>query len=182
MISRYRLASQNSKLFLNSSTVALGYFTETFDDYLILGDSDLEPHDKRLGHFLNSNNRVNLVKKNITLASKQLLVWPYYCSYLDKQEIPRMKLDLLITTTLFLLCLKLFFNRNVFEVLRHVIIKRSKLQNKAYKTENPLDILNFERERNCVTKLNKTVKLKYFENWKLVKDNEPFWGKCKSYN
>ena len=63
MISRYRLASQNSKLFLNSSTIALGYFTETFDDYLILGNSDLEPHDKRLGHFLNSNNRVNLVKK-----------------------------------------------------------------------------------------------------------------------
>lgn len=93
-----------------------------------------------------------------------------------------MKLDLLITTTLFLLCLKLFFNRNVFEVLRHVIIKRSKLQNKAYKTENPLDILNFERERNCVAKLNKTVKLTYFENLKLVKDNEPFWGKCKSYN
>lgn len=92
-----------------------------------------------------------------------------------------MKLNLLITTTLFLLCLKLFFNRKVFEVLRHVIIKRSRLQNKAYKTENPLDILNFEKEHNYVTKLNKTVKLKYFENLKLVKDNKPFWGKCKPY-
>ena len=89
-----------------------------------------------------------------------------------------MKLGLMITTTLFLLYLKLFFNRKVFEVLRHAIMKRSKLQNKAYKTENPLDILNYKKQRNYVTKLNKTAKLEYFDNLKLVKDNKPFLGKC----
>ena len=29
-----------------------------------MGDFNLEPHDKRLGYFLNSNNLVNLVKTN----------------------------------------------------------------------------------------------------------------------
>ena len=31
---------------------------------MIIGDFNLEPHDKRLGYFLNSNNLVNLVKTN----------------------------------------------------------------------------------------------------------------------
>ena len=29
-----------------------------------MGDFNLEPHDKRLGYFLNSNNLVNLMKTN----------------------------------------------------------------------------------------------------------------------
>ena len=37
---------------------------QTYNNYLIMGDFNLEPHDKRLGYFLNSNNLVNLVKTN----------------------------------------------------------------------------------------------------------------------
>ena len=50
-------------------------------------------------------------------------------------------------------------------------MKRSKLKNKANKTENSLDIMNYEKQRNYVTKLNKTAKLEYFNNLKLGKDN-----------
>ena len=65
--------------------------------------------------------------------------------------------------------------------LRRAIMKRSKLKNKANKTKNPLDIVNYKKQRNYVTKLNKTAKLEYFNNLKLGKDNKPFWEKCKPY-
>ena len=55
------------------------------------------------------------------------------------------------------------------------IIKKSKLKNKANKTKDPLDIMNYEKERNYVTILNKTVKLGYFNNLKVGNDNKPFW-------
>ena len=41
--------------------------------------------------------------------------------------------------------------------------------------------MNYEKQRNCMTKLNKREKLGYFNNLKLDKDNKPFWGKCKPY-
>ena len=59
--------------------------------------------------------------------------------------------------------------------------KRSKLKNKANKTKNPLDIMNYEKQRNYVAKLNKTAKVEYFNNLKLGKDNKLFWEKCKPY-
>ena len=65
--------------------------------------------------------------------------------------------------------------------LRWAFMKRSKLNNKANKTKNPLHIMNYEKQRDYVTKLNKTAKLEYFSNLKLVKDNKPFWEKCKPY-
>ena len=60
-------------------------------------------------------------------------------------------------------------------------MKRSKLKNSANKTKNPLDIVNYKKQRHYVTKLNKTAKLEYFNNLKLGKDNKPFWEKCKPY-
>ena len=64
VMSIYRPPSQDSEFFLNSLTIILDYFTKAYDNYLIMGDFNLEPHDKRLGYFLNSNNLVNLVKTN----------------------------------------------------------------------------------------------------------------------
>ena len=58
--------------------------------------------------------------------------------------------------------------------LRRAIIKRSKLKNKANKTKNPLDIMNYKKQRKYMTKLNKTAKLENFNNLKLVKDNKSF--------
>ena len=49
------------------------------------------------------------------------------------------------------------------------------------KCEDHLNILNHKKQRNYVTKLNKTTKLKYFNNLKLDKDNKSFWEQCKPY-
>ena len=60
-------------------------------------------------------------------------------------------------------------------------MKRSKLQNKANKNKNPLYIMNYKKQSNYETRLNKTAKLEYFNNLKLGKDNKPFWEKYKPY-
>ena len=60
---------------------------------------------------------------------------------------------------------------------RQVIMKRSKLKNKANKTKNLFDIMNCKKQRNDMTKLNKTAKLEYLNNFKLGKDNKLFWKK-----
>ena len=61
VISIYRPPSQDCEFFLNSLTVILDHFTKSYDNYLIMGNFNL---DKRLEYFLNSNNLVNLVKTN----------------------------------------------------------------------------------------------------------------------
>ena len=54
----------DSDFFLKLLTIILDHFTKTYDNYLIARDFNLEPHDKRLGYLLNSNNLVNLAKTN----------------------------------------------------------------------------------------------------------------------
>ena len=51
-------------IFLKLLTVILDHFTKAYDNYLIMRNFNLKPHNKRLGYFLNSNNLVNLVKAN----------------------------------------------------------------------------------------------------------------------
>ena len=41
--------------------------------------------------------------------------------------------------------------------------------------------MNYRKQLNYVTKLNKIAKLEWFNNLKLGKDNRPFWEKCKPY-
>ena len=54
----------DSGFFLKLLTIILDHFTKAYDNYLITRDFNLEPHDKRLGYLLNSNNLVNLAKTN----------------------------------------------------------------------------------------------------------------------
>ena len=63
------------------------------------------------------------------------------------------------------------------KTLRRAIMKRSKLKNKPNNTKNPLDIMNYKKQRKYMTELNETAKLEYFNNLKLVKYNKPFWKK-----
>ena len=46
-------------------------------------------------------------------------------------------------------------------------MKRSKLKNKPNNTKNPLDIMNYKKQRKYMTELNETTKLEYFNNLKL---------------
>ena len=59
-------------------------------------------------------------------------------------------------------------------------MKRSKLKNKANKTEDPTDIRNYKKQRNYVVKLNKEAKLEYFRKYE-SNDSKPFCVNCKSY-
>ena len=48
---------------------------------------------------------------------------------------------------------------HVDKTLRNAIMKRSKLKNKANKSQLPIDIANFKKQRNYVSKLNKKCKV-----------------------
>ena len=209
-----------------------------------MGDFNLEPHDKRLGYFLNSNNVVKFVKANAcfkgsgsctdliltnrkysfkSITSYETVLSDHHGMILTmlnttfQQEEPKFliykdyenfffenfKSDLQEALQSckgsydafdnnFNSCLnkhapkkKKVLRRNekphMNNNLRWAFMKRSKLNNKANKTKNPLHIMNYEKQRDYVTKLNKTAKLEYFSNLKLVKDNKPFWEKCKPY-
>ena len=58
--------SQNSEYFLNNLTVII----DTYDNYLIMGDFNIEQSDPFLKAFLNSNNLYNLNKSNTCFKGK----------------------------------------------------------------------------------------------------------------
>ena len=59
-------------------------------------------------------------------------------------------------------------------------MEESRLKNKANKTEDPIDIRNYKKQRNYVVNLNKEAKLEYFSKYEF-NDNKPFWVNCKPY-
>ena len=69
-ISIYRPSSHNSEYFLNNLTKMIDLFTNTYDNYLIMGDFNMEPSDPFLKAFLNSNNLYNLIKSNTCFKDK----------------------------------------------------------------------------------------------------------------
>ena len=70
MISIYQPPSQNSDFFLNSLTSIIYHFTKRFDNYIIVGLFNLEPSNKTLKHFLNSNGLHNLIKEHTCFKGK----------------------------------------------------------------------------------------------------------------
>ena len=70
MILIYHPPSQNNKYFLNSLTKIIDYFTNTYDNHLIIGDFNLEPTDSALMGFLDSNSLTNLIKANTCFKGK----------------------------------------------------------------------------------------------------------------
>ena len=70
VISIYRPPSQNSEYFLNSLTKIIDYFADTYDNYLKMGDFNLEPSDSALIGFLNSNNLTNLIKTDTCFKAR----------------------------------------------------------------------------------------------------------------
>ena len=70
VISIYQPPSQNSDFFLNSLTSIIYHFTKRFDNYIIVGVFNLEPSNKTLKHFLNSNGLHNLIKEHTCFKGK----------------------------------------------------------------------------------------------------------------
>ena len=130
MISICQPPSQDNEFFLNSLTVILDHFTKVYENYLIMADFNLEPHDKRSRYFLNSNNLVNLVKDNTCFKGSRL------CTDLiltnRKYSFKNITLNetvLRITTTWFLI---LLFNRknpsfSFIEIMKTLSLNISKM-------------------------------------------------------
>ena len=74
VISIYRPPSQNSEFFLNSLTSIIDHFTKPFDNYIIIGDLNLEPSDTTPKHFLDSNGLYNLIKGHTCFKGKDSLI------------------------------------------------------------------------------------------------------------
>ena len=69
---------------------------------------------------------------------------------------------------------------HVNKTLRKAIMKRSKLKNKANRTQSPVDISNYKKQRNYVVNLNRNTKFEYFDKYN-CKKGKPFWVTCKPY-
>ena len=70
---------------------------------------------------------------------------------------------------------------HINKTLRKAIMKRSQLKNKAHKTQDPKDILNYKKQRNYVVKLSNQSKQEHFDSLNLFLDSKPFWKSCKPY-
>ena len=70
VISIYRPPSHNSEYFLNNLTKMIELFVDTYDNYLIMGDFNVEPSDPSLKAFLNSSNLYTLIKSNTCFKGK----------------------------------------------------------------------------------------------------------------
>ena len=70
---------------------------------------------------------------------------------------------------------------HINKTLHKAIMKRSQLKNKANKTLNATDILNYKKQRNYVVKLNNQCKKDHCNRVNPEKDSKPFWKSCKPY-
>ena len=70
MIPIYGPPSQDSAFFLNSLTKTIYVFADKYDNYLIMGDFNLESGNTILTNFLDSNNLTNLIKTNTCFKGK----------------------------------------------------------------------------------------------------------------
>ena len=59
--------------------------------------------------------------------------------------------------------------------------KRSALKRKASRTKQQEDITKCKKQRNLVVKLNREMKLHYFNYLETSKNSKPFWNKCRPH-
>ena len=71
VISIYCPPLQGSVFFLNSLTKIIDVFADKYDNYLIMGDFNLESGNTILTNFLDSNNLTNLIKTNTCFKGKE---------------------------------------------------------------------------------------------------------------
>ena len=60
----YRPPSQNKQYFLEKLSEIIDHFSSIYDNYIILGDFNMEPSDSILKTFMQSHNLFNLIKSN----------------------------------------------------------------------------------------------------------------------
>ena len=77
--------------------------------------------------------------------------------------------------------IKVLNTRASKKVKRNHKVKRWRLKNKANKSKDPVDIVNYKKQRNLVVSLNSQAKSKYFNKVSNTESSRPFWETWKPY-
>ena len=70
VISVYRPPSKNNEYFFNELDKMIYYFSVSYDNHVIICDFNLEPRNRLLKCFMNSNALYNLIKMNTCFKGK----------------------------------------------------------------------------------------------------------------
>ena len=71
----YCLSSQNSEFFLNNLTMMVNCFAPSFDNFLTMGDFNMEPSDPFVTSFFDGNSLINLIKKKTCLKGRHWFLY-----------------------------------------------------------------------------------------------------------
>ena len=69
-VSIYKPPSQSNQYFLDTLGDLLDFYSQDYDNKVILGDFNLEPSNPSIVSFMNSQNLFNLVKSNTCFKGK----------------------------------------------------------------------------------------------------------------
>ena len=245
VVSIYRPPDQNLDYFLSSITNLLDTYLKTYEDFIIMGDFNINESNPVMETFLNQNNCKNIIKSKTCYKSLEgscidLIITsrPNLHQFSQVFETGMSDHHLMVYTMLKSTYTKLEpkilknrsykdfyeeyflndlqhglsnngnfndFNNTFKEILnnhapikqakvrgntkphinktiRKEIMKRSRLKNKANKSQKEEDKRLYKIQRNKVTKLNNQLKKAYFKQH-LPKGNnvKDFWNYCKPY-
>ena len=117
----YQPPSQNSEFFLNFLTNIIGHFTKHFDNYIMVGDFNLQQSNKTLIYLLDSDNLYNIIKGHTCFKSKGSLTDLILTKSFLLKILNRLKPVLVIITMWAIPCSKLL------EIFKISILKVSKM-------------------------------------------------------
>ena len=60
----YRPPKQSSQYFLDNLSLIIDHYSGTYDNYIVLGDFNIDPKNSKLTSFMQSFNLYNLIKSN----------------------------------------------------------------------------------------------------------------------
>ena len=115
--------SMNSQYFLDSLSDIIDYYSNVYDNHIVIGDFNLEPSQMYLKTFLETHNYFNLVKNNTCFKGPGscidlILTNRKYCF----QSTSSFETGLVIIITLFILYLKAHLRKKNLNKLSIVII------------------------------------------------------------
>ena len=68
-------------------------------------------------------------------------------------------------------------NLIIIKIFRKVI----RFRNEAKRSEDPVDIGNYKKQRTLAVSLNRQTKSRYFNKIPSSENSRPFWDTCKPY-
>ena len=206
----YKPPSLNSQYFLDTLSDLLDFYSNHYDNKVILGDFNLKPTDPLIMTFLNEHDLINLIKNSTCFKGEgsciDLILINQKFSFKNSTSFEKGLSDhhhliysMLKTTfhkeepkTLIYRDYKTFSQEKFSSEL---ILKLESQENNDYqtfetnfvdtlnnhKTKSVEDLIKNKKQRNLVVKLNKNCKKEFFNNLETKENSKSFWNKCKPY-